>query len=174
MLKPVAGILSILLSFCFVPDTSRAEYFSNMRGGKGIEAQQASSKAFAGLAQMMTGLSTLEAASNADAKTHLTTAITTISEAAGDFQSLSEKHASVALEIKHPDALAELAQTLEVSADKIATVGDVWALTSQSLNNTVKALELFVADPTMDKYTALRISIENTLRAGDLGSKLLE
>jgi hypothetical protein len=70
--------------------------------------------------------------------------------------------------------LAELAQTLEVSADKIAPVGDVWAPShSQSLNNTAKALEHFVGDPTMDKYTALRISIENTLCAGDLGSKLL-
>src|SRR5687768_14516 len=140
---------------------ARAEYFSNMRGGKGVEAQQASSKAFAGLAQTMTGLATLEAANGADAKTHLATAITTMNEAAGEFQSLSEKAANLALDIKYPDALGQFAQTLEVSPEKIATVGDVWALTSQSLNRTSKALEAFVSDPTGDKYTSLRISIEN-------------
>jgi hypothetical protein len=166
--------LTVVILFGVLPTILHAEYFSNLREGKGIEAQQASSKAFAGLAQVMTGLSTLEAASNDDAKTHLTTALTTIGEAASDFQLLAEKHATVALEIRHPDAVVELAQTLEVSADEIATVGDVWALTSQALNRTAKALEAFVGDPTMDKYSALRISIENTLRAGDLSSKLLE
>jgi hypothetical protein len=165
----------IALAMCMsMPAFAKAEYFSNMRGGKGVEAQQASSKAFAGLAQTMTGLSTLELASGADAETHLATAITTINEAAGEFQSLSEKASNVALDIKYPDALAQFAQTLEVSPEKIATVGDVWALTSQSLIRTTKALADFSSDPTADKYTALRISIENALRAGDLGSKLLE
>jgi hypothetical protein len=174
MSKPVAAIISILISLCVVPDKSRAEYFSNMGGGKGIEAQQASSKAFAGLAQLMTGLSALELSSNTDAKTHLSTAMTTIEGAAGEFQSLSQKYAGVALEVKYPDALAQLAQTAEVSPDKIATVGDVWSLTSQSLQTTAKSLEAFASEPTKEKYTDLRTSIENTLRTGDLSSKLLE
>lgn len=80
MWKAIAALALCLLT----PVIARAEYFSNMRGGKGVEAQQASSKAFAGLAQTMTGLSTLELANGADAKTHLATAITTINEAAGE------------------------------------------------------------------------------------------
>jgi hypothetical protein len=165
----------VVIAVCLLTSpTARAEYFSNMHGGKGIETQQASSKAFAGLAQLMTGLSALELSSSADAKAHLSTAITTIDGAAAEFQSLSQKYTDVALEVKYPDALAELAQTLEVSPDKIATVGDVWSLTSQSLHTTAKSLEAFASEPTKEKYTALRISVENALRAGDLSSKLLE
>src|SRR5688500_18309340 len=75
--------------------------------------------------------------------------------------STASKAASVALDVKYPDALNQFALTLEVSPEKIATVGDVWALTSQSLNRTTKALEDFASEPTPDKYTALRVSIEN-------------
>lgn len=153
---------------------SKAEYFSNMGGGKTAEVQQASSKAFAGLAQLMTGLSTLELANDAEAKTHLATAVTTMKAAAGEFQALAEKNANVTLEVKFPDALAELAQTLEVSPEKIATVGDVLALTSQSLATTTGALEKFAIEPSSDHYTTLRKTIEDTLRAGDLSSKLLK
>jgi hypothetical protein len=76
--------------------------------------------------------------------------------------------------VKFPDALTELAQTLEVSAEKIRTAGDVLALTSQSLTTTADVLDKFVKDPTTDNYTALRQSIESTLRTGDLSSRLLQ
>jgi hypothetical protein len=126
------------------------------------------------MAQLMTGLSTLELAKGEDAKAHLVTAINTMKEAAGEFQTLSEKNANLSLEVKFGDALTELAQTLEVSPEKIATVGDVLALTSQSLATTAGVLDKFVTEPTPDNYTALRKSVENSLRTGDLSSKLLQ
>jgi hypothetical protein len=85
----------------------QAEYFSNMRGTQIVEAQQASSKAFAAMAQLMTGLSTLELAKGEDAKTHLSTAINTMKEAAAEFQALSEKNANLSLDVKFGDALTE-------------------------------------------------------------------
>jgi hypothetical protein len=97
-----------------------------------------------------------------------------INDAAKGYQDLSEKSATISLDVKFPDALTELAQTMEVSADKIATVGDVLGLTSQALSTTAGVLEEFINDPTPDRYTAVRKSIENLLRTGDLGSKLLQ
>ena len=116
----------------------------------------------------------MELADEAGSKMQLTAAINTTKEAADEFQVLSEKYASQPLDVKFPDALTELAQTSEVSAEKIATVGDVLTLTSQSLTTIAEVLDKFISEPTSDHYTALRKSIENALRTGDLGSKLLQ
>jgi hypothetical protein len=174
MLKILLRPLIAILITCSAVGPSLAEYFSNMRGVKTIEAQQASAKAFGSMAQIMAGLSTLELADEAGSKMQLTAAINTMKEAAGEFQMLSEKYASQPLDVKFPDALTELAQTSEVSAEKIATVGDVLTLTSQSLTTIAEVLDKFISEPTSDHYTALRKSIENALRTGDLGSKLLQ
>jgi hypothetical protein len=165
--------LAILIG-CAAVGPSSAEYFSNMRGAQTVETRQASAKAFTSMAQLMAGLSTLELADEAGSKVQLNTAISTMKAAAGEFQVLAEKHVDLPLDVKFPDALTELAQTSEVSAEKIATVGDVLALTSQSLTTTVGSLDKFINEPTTDNYTALRKSIENTLRTGDLSSKLLQ
>jgi hypothetical protein len=174
MLKILLRPLIAILITCSTVGPSLAEYFSNMGGAQTVEAQQTSAEAFAGMALLMSGLSALELADEAGAKSQLTAATSTIKEAAGQFQLLSEKYANLPLDVKFPDALTELAQTSEVSAEKIATAGDVLALTSQSLTTTADVLDKFVDDPTTDNYTALRKSIENTLRIGDLSSKLLQ
>jgi hypothetical protein len=174
MLKILLRPLVAVLISCLAGGPSAAEYFSNMRGAQTVGAQQTSGKAFAGMALLMSGLSALELADEAGAKSQLTAATDTIKEAAGEFQLLSEKHANLPLDVKFPDALTELAQTSEVSAEKIGTAGDVLALTSQSLATMAEVLDKFVTDPTTDNYTALRMSIENTLRTGDLSSKLLQ
>jgi hypothetical protein len=174
MLKAIMAFTISATISCALVTHSQAEYFSNMRGGQTVEAEQASAKAFAAMAQLMTGLSTLELAKGDDAKAHLSTAVNTMREAAGEFQALSETNANISLEVKFGDALTELAQTLEVSPEKIATVGDVLALTSQSLTTAADVLDKFITEPTADNYTALRKSVENTLRAGDLSSKLLQ
>jgi hypothetical protein len=167
------SLLTILIGWAVIGPTS-AEYFSNMRGAQTAEARQASGKAFAGIAQLMAGLFALELADQVGSKVQLDAAINTMKEAAGDFQVLSEKYANVPLDVKFPDALTELAQTSEVSAEKIVTAGDVLAITSQSLANAAGVLDKFVNEPTTDNYTSLRKSIENTLRTGDLSSKLLQ
>jgi hypothetical protein len=174
MLKILLRPLAIIFATCLAIGPSAAGYFSNMGGAQTVEAQQTSGKAFAGMALLMSGLSALELSDEAGAKSQLTAATNTIKEAAGEFQLLSEKYANLPLDVKFPDALTELAQTSEVSAEKIATAGDVLALTSQSLTTTADVLDKFVNDPTTDNYTALRKSIENTLRIGDLSSKLLQ
>ena len=166
-----------LISFsilCTAVWPARGEYFSNMRGVQIAEARQASAKAFVSIAELMNGLASLELADEAKAKMQLVESITTMNQAAGEFQVLAEKNMTLPLDVKFPDALTELAQTSEVSAEKIATVGDVLALTSQSLTTAAGVLDRFVKEPTTDNYTALRKSIENTLRTGDLGSKLLQ
>lgn len=169
LLRSIIGLTII----CTLGSPSEAEYFSNMRGNKTVEAQQSSSQALAAIGQLLMGFANLENGNRIEAKIQLETAIAILNEAARGFQALSEKNAKVTLEVKFPDALTELAQTMEVSADKIVTVGDVLALTSQALTTTAGVLQEFVNDPTPDHYTAVRKSVENSLRTGDLGSKLL-
>ena len=174
MLKiALRSVLAFVIGYSAVGPTS-AEYFSNMRVAQTGQARQASGKAFAAMAQLMAGLSALELADQVGSKVQFDAATNTMKEAAGDFQALSDKYANVPLDVKFPDALTELAQTSEVSAEKIATAGDVLAITSQSLTNAAGVLDKFVNEPTPDNYTALRKSIENTLRTGDLSSKLLQ
>jgi hypothetical protein len=170
LLRPVLALLVML----FGVEPSAGEYFSSVRGTQTVIAQQTSAKAFAGMALLMSGLSALELSDEAGSKSQLTAATNTIKEAAGEFQLLSEKHANLPLDVKFPDALSELALTSEVNAEKISTAGDVLALTAQSLTTTAEVLDKFVNDSTTDNYTALRKSVENTLRTGDLGSKLLQ
>jgi hypothetical protein len=171
MSKFLLWLLAAILITCLGIGPSAAEYFSNMRGA---ETQQTSGKAFAGVALLMSGLSALELSDETGAQSQLATASDTLKEAADEFNVLSKKYANLPLDVKFPDALTELAQTLEVSAEKIRTAGDVLALTSQSLITAAEVLDKFIKDPTTDNYTALRKSIENTLRTGDLGSKLLQ
>jgi hypothetical protein len=153
---------------------ARSEYFSNMRGAQIIDSRQASAKAFVSIAQLMTGLTSLELADEPQAKVQLAESIRTMKQAAWEFQALAETNATVPLDVKFPDALTELAQTSEVPAEKIATVGDVLTITSQSLTTGAEVLDKFLNEPTKDNYTALRKSIENILRTGDLSSKLLQ
>jgi hypothetical protein len=174
MLKSVLRPVLALLVMLFGVEPSAAEYFSSVRGPPTVIAQQTSAKAFAGMALLMSGISALELSDEAGSNSQLDAASNTIKEAAGEFQLLAEEHANLPLDVKFPDALTELAQTSEVSADKIVTAGDVLALTAQSLTTTAEVLDTFVNDSTKDNYTALRKSIENTLRTGDLGSKLLQ
>jgi hypothetical protein len=174
MLKILLRQLTAIFITCLAIGPSAAEYFSSMRGAQTVIAQQTSGKAFAGIALLMSGLSALELGDKSGAKSQLTAATNTIKEAAGEFQLLAEKHAKLPLDVRFPDALTELVQTSEVSAEKMSTAGDVLALTAQSLTTTAEVLDKFIQDSTTDNYTALRKSIENTLRTGDLGSKLLQ
>lgn len=169
LLRSIIGLTII----CALGSPSGAEYFSNMRGNNTVEAQQSSSQALAAIGQLLMGFANLEKGNRIEAKIQLETAIATLNEAARGFQALSERNAKINLEVKFPDALTEFAQTMEVSADKIVTVGDVLALTSQALTTMAGVLQEFVNDPTPDHYTAVRKSVENLLRTGDLGSKLL-
>jgi hypothetical protein len=159
---------------CATVSPAPAEYFSNMQETKTAETQQLSSQSLAAIGQSMLAFANLEIGNGAEAKVQLQRAVAIMNEAAKGYQALSEKNATISLEVKFPDALTELAQTMEVSADKIATVGDVLGLTSQALSTTAGVLEEFINDPTPDRYTAVRKSIENLLRTGDLGSKLLQ
>jgi hypothetical protein len=153
---------------------SKAEYFSNLHGENAIDTQKASAQAFVAISELMIGLSKLELQNDAEAKMRFGTAIATLKEAAKQFQVLAEKNANVVLESKFPDTAAELTQTMGVDANRIATVGDVFALTYLALMTTADVLENFANEPTSDQYTAVRKSIDKMLRAGDLSSKLLQ
>ena len=174
MSKAVIALASAFYLICNMPAVSKAEYFSNTSGGKPVDTQQAGAQAFVAISEIMLGLANLELQKDAEAKIRFDNAVATLKEAAEQFQALAETNADVVLESKFPNAAAELTQTMKVDASRIATVGDVLELTSLALITTADVLGNFANDPTSDQYTAVRKSIANMLRAGDLSSKLLQ
>src|SRR5262245_20138084 len=94
-----ARTLIASLSILFVhPEVTQAEYFSNMGGGGKAINSDTSAKAFAGLAQVMTGLSKLELANADEAKANFVAATGTLQTAAKEFETLSQKYRDEPLE----------------------------------------------------------------------------
>ena len=158
-----------------------AQYFSSFGAKPGAppEARQASANAIAGLAGVLTGLSSLESKDDAGARAGFDAAARALAGSIASFSALGRSSIAgfkVDLQKLHPDERTFIADPglLALGTRKLDTAGDVFALTAGALSVALTNLNAFRQNSSVKNYAVVRDDMALLLRIGQVTTELLD